>query len=173
MKTDYFIFLGLYFFGLIIRAVYEELKKKSRLDPTRKITFTVIFAAMCMMWASWFNMCPMDPFRFSVPFVIRWLGLGTFLAGLGLAIGAVIQLRGLENIDHLVTKGLFSKIRHPMYVGFILWIFGWAVYHGAVMSLCFGFAAVGNILYWQRLEERELESKYGEVYLKYRSETWL
>ncbi len=38
----------------------------------------------------------------------------------------MIQLKGLENINHLVTTGLFSKIRHPMYDGFILWILGWA-----------------------------------------------
>jgi protein-S-isoprenylcysteine O-methyltransferase Ste14 len=89
-----------------------------------------------------------------------------------LSIGALIQLRGLENINHLVTKGLFSKIRHPMYVGFILWIIGWAIYHGAVISLFVGFVAIGNILYWKRLEEKELESTYREVYLEYRKRTW-
>jgi protein-S-isoprenylcysteine O-methyltransferase Ste14 len=92
--------------------------------------------------------------------------------GLVLAIGATIHLRGIENIDNLKTKGLFSKIRHPMYLGFILWIFGWAIYHGAVLSLCLGFVAIANIFYWQRSEERELESKYGKVYLEYRHNTW-
>jgi len=73
------------------------------------------------------------------PGIVRWIGFAIFLAGLGLSIEAVIQLKGLENINHLVTTGLFSKIRHPMYDGFILWILGWAIYHGAVISLLVGF----------------------------------
>ena len=132
----------------------------------------IVFIAMCLMWASWFNMCSLDPFRISLLHIIKLFGFSVFLVGLILAIGALIQLRGLENINHLVTTGLFSRIRHPMYVGFILWIFGWAVYHGAILSLILGFVTIGNIIYWKRLEEKEMESNYGEVYLKYRKNTW-
>jgi len=172
MKTGYLVFVCLYFLGLIIRALYEQLKKNGRVDPKNKITFTIVFFAMCLLWASWFNMCPLDPLKLPLPHVARWIGFGTFLAGLGLAIGTVIQLRGVENINHLVTKGLFSKIRHPMYLGFILWIFGWAIYHGAVISLFVGFVVIGNIFYWKILEEKELEATYGEMYLEYRNRTW-
>ena len=59
-----------------------------------------------------------------------------------------------------------------MYVGFIFWIFGWAIYHGAAISLFVGLVAIVNILYWKTLEERELESIYGEIYLEYRKKTW-
>lgn len=48
--------------------------------------------------------------------------LGLTALALVLAIGGLVQLRGLENIDHLVTTGLYSRIRHPMYVGFILFL---------------------------------------------------
>jgi protein-S-isoprenylcysteine O-methyltransferase Ste14 len=172
MKTGYFVFVGLYFLGMIIRAVYEKLKKKGRVNPKNIITLAIVFLAMCLMWASWFNMCALDPIRITLPRVVGWIGFGIFLVGLVLAVGATIQLRGVENIDNLVTEGLFSKIRHPMYFGFILWIFGWAIYHGAVLSLFLGFVAIGNVFYWQRSEERELESKYGAVYLQYRKNTW-
>ena len=59
-----------------------------------------------------------------------------------------------------------------MYTGFVLWIFGWAIYHGAAISLIAGLVAVINILNWRKVEEDELESKYGETYLKYRNRTW-
>ena len=95
-----------------------------------------------------------------------------FLVGLGLEIGVLIQLRVVENINHLVTNGLFSKIRPPMYLGFNLWILGWAIYHGAVMSLILGFIAIDNIIYWKKLGELELESNYGESYLEYQKNTW-
>jgi len=172
MKTGYLVFVLLYFLGLMIRAVYEQLKKSARVDPTNRITFTIVFLGMCLLWASWFNMCPLDPIHLSLPSFAKWVGFFLFAAGLGLAIGTVIQLRGVENIDHLVTKGLFSKIRHPMYVGFIFWIFGWAIYHGALVSLFLGLVAIGNIFHWKRSEETELESVYGETYLEYRKRTW-
>jgi protein-S-isoprenylcysteine O-methyltransferase Ste14 len=172
MKTGYLVYAGLYFLGMIIRAVYEKLKEKGRVSPKNRVTLAIVFLAMCLMWASWFNMCPLDPLRVLLPPVVGWMGVGIFWVGLVLAIGAAIQLRGIENIDNLVTKGFFSKMRHPMYIGFILWIFGWAIYHGAVLSLVLGFVAIANIFYWQRSEERELESKYGKVYLEYRNTTW-
>jgi len=172
MKTAYVVFLGLYLGSLIIRTSYELLKKAGRMNPKSPIVFAVVFAVMCLMWASWFSLCPLDPFRLALPELARWTGLGAVILGLVLAIGGIVQLRGLENINHLVTTGLFSKLRHPIYTGFILWIFGWAVYHGAIFSLVIGFVGIGNILYWRRLEEDDLESWYGEDYRAYRQETW-
>jgi len=172
MNTDYYLFLSLYLGSLIIRTGYELLKKAGRVNPKSKIIFAIVFVVMCLMWASWFSLCPLDPFRFTLPNPVRWLGLGMWVIGLGLALGGFVQLRGLENIDHLVTTGLFSKFRHPMYTGFILWILGWAIYHGAVVSLVAGCVGIGNILYWRRLEEENLESWYGKDYLEYRQGTW-
>jgi protein-S-isoprenylcysteine O-methyltransferase Ste14 len=172
LKAGYLLFTGLYFLGMATRAIYEQLKKKDRINPENKITFAIVFLAMCLMWASWFNLCPLDPLQIALPQTARWIGFGIFLAGLGLAIGAVIQLRGVENIDHLVTNGLFSKLRHPMYLGFIFWVIGWVIYHGAVLSLFLGLIAIGNIIYWQRSEESELKSKYGETYLRYKKNKW-
>lgn len=172
MNTDYLVFLGLYVVSLMTRTSYELLKKAGRVNQKSKMLFAVIFVAMCLMWASWFRLCPLDPWLLTLPGIIRWMGLGILLVGGGLAIGAVVQLRGFEDIDHLVTTGLFSKIRHPMYAGFILWILGWGVYHGAVVSLVVGVVGIGNILYWQRLEEAALESRYGEDYRGYRKGTW-
>jgi protein-S-isoprenylcysteine O-methyltransferase Ste14 len=172
MEYEYLIFVGLHFLGLLIRAIYEQLKKSGRVSSRNRLVFAIILCAMCLMWASWFNMCPMDPYPFSFPSWVKWIGFGIFLLGLGLSLGALIQLKGVENISHFVTTGLFSRIRHPMYIGFILWILGWAVFHGALFSLLIGFVALGNVLYWIQNEDRELQLKYGEIYLKYRQGTW-
>lgn len=102
----------------------------------------------------------------------KWTGLTAFIDGLILAVGSVIQLRGLEDINHLVTTGLYLKIRHRMYVGFMLWIVGWALCHGAVVSLAIGIVGILSILYWQRPEERALEVQFGEAYRNYRDTTW-
>jgi protein-S-isoprenylcysteine O-methyltransferase Ste14 len=172
MNTNYLVFLGFYLGSLIIRTCYELLKKAGKVNPKSTTVFAVIFVVMCLMWVSWFNMGPLDPWRLALPSVVRWFGLSVVIVGMGLAVGALVQLRGLENIDHLVTAGLFSKLRHPMYTGFILWILGWAIFHGAVVSLVVGFVGIGNILYWRRLEDENLEEWYGESYREYRQRTW-
>ena len=172
MKPGYLIALGIYLACLAIRTGYEMLKKVGKVNPKSAILFTFILLTMCLLWISWFCMCPQDPLHITLPGVIRWIGLGILVAGLGLAIGALIQLKGVENIDHLVTTGLFARLRHPMYLGFILWIFGWAIYHGAGASLIAGFVGMGNIIYWRRLEEDHLERTYGDEYIAYRGRTW-
>ena len=172
-NAEYPLFLGLYLVCLTIRTTYELFKKAGRVNLKSKILFSAIFAAMCLLWVSWFMMCPIDPWPVRLPLAARWIGLVVFLAGWSLALGALIQLKGLEDIDHLVTTGLFSKLRHPMYTGFILWILGWGVYHGAGVSLTVGLLGIANILYWRRLEEAALESRYGDLYREYRKGTWL
>jgi len=172
MNADYGIFLTLYLTGIVIRASYELLKKAGRVNPEDRVLFTVVLLAMLALWISWFSMCPLDPWRITLADTFRWIGLGVLIVGWGLAIGALIQLRGVENIDHLVTTGFFSRLRHPMYTGFILWILGWATYHGAVVSLFFGLLGIGNILFWRRVEEEKLESRYGADYREYRKRTW-
>lgn len=172
MNNDFYLFLGLFLVGLTIRNIYELLKKAQRITADNKVAFTVVFAAMGLMWASWFIMCPLDPTHLSLPEGVRWVGLAMLILGLGLSIGALVQLKGVENIKRLVTTGLFSKLRHPMYVGFILWICGWSIYQGAALSLIPGFLGIGSILYWRRLEEHDLESRYGEDYRQYRARSW-
>jgi protein-S-isoprenylcysteine O-methyltransferase Ste14 len=172
MRSVYPVSLSLCVAGVVIRTGYELLKKAGRVDTRNKVVFSVVFVGMVLMLTSWFIMGPSDPWRVGLPAVVRWLGLGASVAGLSIALGGWIQLRGLENIDHLVTSGLFSKIRHPMYTGFILWIAGWIIFYGAAVSVVVGLVCVGNILYWRRFEEEKLASDYGEDYRRYRAQTW-
>jgi len=172
MDNAYLLVAGLCLIGLAIRSSYELLKKAGKVDTKNTPIFAVVFLAMCVMLASWPALCPRDPWRIAFPGIVRWIGLGAVTAALALAVGGLVQLRGLENIDHLVTTGLFSRIRHPMYAGFILWIAGWVMRYGAVVSFAVGVVCVANILFWRRLEEDALESHYGEDYRRYRSGTW-
>jgi protein-S-isoprenylcysteine O-methyltransferase Ste14 len=107
-----------------------------------------------------------------VPDALRWAGLALVVVGWLLALGALAQLRGVENIDHLVTTGLFSRLRHPMYMGFVLWILGWAMFHGAAASLLPGLLGIMNVQHWRHLEDAKLETAYGETYRAYRDSTW-
>jgi protein-S-isoprenylcysteine O-methyltransferase Ste14 len=67
---------------------------------------------------------------------------------------------------------LFTKIRHPMYVGFIAWILGWSIFHSAIISLAIGLIGIVSVLWWRRLEEARLEVQFGASYQQYRLTTW-
>jgi protein-S-isoprenylcysteine O-methyltransferase Ste14 len=172
MKTSYLVGLGMCVLGLVIRTGYELLKKAGKVNTENPLIFAVVFVAMGLMLGSWPIMCSSDPIRLHLPGALHLLGLYVWIIGSGLALAALIQLRGVENIDHLITSGLFSKFRHPMYLGFIFWITGWVIYSGAVVSLVVGFIGIGNILFWRRLEEEKLIDCYGEAYQKYSQGTW-
>ncbi len=74
---------------------------------------------------------------------------------------------------HLVTSGLYSKIRHPIYLfGTMAFLFvvlalqGWpALLIWAIVILIQVFRA--------RREERLLQATFGEEYTAYRNRTWL
>jgi protein-S-isoprenylcysteine O-methyltransferase Ste14 len=172
MDIRYFVFIVLFLLSLAIRSSYELLKEAGKINPESKIVFGFIFATMCALWVSWFALCPLDPFQVNLPDAVRWSGLALFVVGMILAFGALLQLKGLENIDHLITTGLFKRVRHPMYTGFGLWILGWSIYHGAIASLAVGLIGIANILFWRRLEDARLEARYGDTYRQYRSKTW-
>ncbi len=172
MNTAYPVYLGMCLTGMAVRIIYELLKISGRVNQNNKAAVAIVFLAMCMMLSSWCFMCPLDPWRTGLPLIVKLSGLGMLITGLGIALGGLIQLKGVENIDHLVTGGIFSRIRHPMYAGFILWILGWIIFYGAAASLIAALVCIGFILYLRRIEEEDLLSAYGQAYLTYRAKTW-
>jgi protein-S-isoprenylcysteine O-methyltransferase Ste14 len=172
MSGTYLVVAGLCLIALAVRTGYELLKKRGRVDTKNKANVAAVFVAMCVMLGSWPGMTLVAPAHADLPWFVRWLGFGSVAAGLFLAVGGLVQLRGLENIDHLVTTGLYARLRHPMYTGFILWIVGWALASGTVASFAIGIVCIANVLYWRWLEEGALRSQHGENYRTYCQRTW-
>ena len=166
------LFAGLFLGGCLARTAYEELKRRKRLKSGNRIAYLSTFVAMIAMWVGWFNMPVNDPWPVALPDALPTLG--AVLPGVGyvLVIGGVIQLRGVENIPRLVTGGLFAKLRHPMYTGFICWIAGESLRCGAWLSCVVGCVAIVQILYWRTLEEAFLMTIRPAEYAAYRANTW-
>jgi hypothetical protein len=59
-----------------------------------------------------------------------------------------------------------------MYLGFMLWIIGWPLYHQALVSLPVGLPGLMAILGWRQNEERERLDRYGREYQDYRDRTF-
>lgn len=124
------------------------------------------------MLCSWIFLGHFDPVPLPIPTPIKWSGLLLVLLAAVLALLGVLRLRGLENIKQLATDGIYSKLRHPMYGGFILWVIGWTIYHGSGVSIAVALVCIADILLWRTFEEADLQRKYGEAYVKYKKETW-
>jgi protein-S-isoprenylcysteine O-methyltransferase Ste14 len=155
----------------VVRSVYEILKYKKLLKPGR-LSFAIIFANMALLWISWFVLCSFDPFRMEPGRIVRFSGILLVSAGIFAFITALLTIKTLESYaGDLITTGIYSKIRHPMYLGFILWCIGFPVIQGAVFSFFLAFLFMANILFWRHLEEIELEERFSS-YIGYRKKTF-
>lgn len=72
----------------------------------------------------------------------------------------------------LVTRGLYSKIRNPIYVFSASWIAGLALALGHPGALLLVIPLIPMQTDRARREARVLEENFGEAYREYRRKTW-
>jgi len=88
-----------------------------------------------------------------------------------LQLGTAFSFR--PEARQLVTSGLYSKLRHPVYV------FGTLAALGSLLALqvwpllALGVALIPITLLRARREERVLAAAFGAQYERYRERTWL
>lgn len=154
----------------IIRSIYEILKHKKVLEAS-KLSFVIMFINMLILWGSWVFLCSLDYYKITLPVIIRYLGLALWCLGILTFLMGLFTIKTLESYEgNLITKGIYSKIRHPMYLGFILWLIGFPIFFGTLFSFILSFFFIGNILFWRYLEENELEERFS-TYKDYRKST--
>ncbi|HZR58577.1 MAG TPA: isoprenylcysteine carboxylmethyltransferase family protein [Terriglobales bacterium] len=84
------------------------------------------------------------------------------------------QLGGLPEIlsghheQRLVTSGIRSRVRHPIYLAHFCEMLAWSI--GTGLLVCYGLTAfavvTGAVMI--RMEDAELEQRFGEEYRRYR-----
>ena len=154
----------------IIRFMYEILKDK-KIIKANQFTLLIIFTSMALLWVSWFVLCFNDIHRIVLSDIIRYVGLSLVGIGLVVFLMALFTIKTFESYEgDLITKGIFSKIRHPMYLGFILWLIGMPIYCGALYAFILAFAFIANVLFWRYLEEKELVERFSS-YMDYKKTT--
>jgi methanethiol S-methyltransferase len=79
-----------------------------------------------------------------------------------------VELRPKEHPEKLVTTGLHSQMRHPIYVAHLANFAGCTVGSGLVVAyVLFGFSLVLTFPLMIWLEERELAIRFGASYREY------
>lgn len=85
------------------------------------------------------------------------------------------QLGGLPEIlpDHqqqqLVTTGIRAHVRHPVYLGHLCEMLAWSLGSGLVVCWALTALAIATGAVMIKLEDKELENRFGEPYRRYRS----
>jgi protein-S-isoprenylcysteine O-methyltransferase Ste14 len=72
-----------------------------------------------------------------------------------------------EKIEKLVTEGLYSRIRHPLYLGLILIYFGFAFAWGIIWILAPTIIFIALIILTAIREEEVMKGKFGREYEEY------
>ena len=99
-------------------------------------------------------------------------GLGIYRrsgAGFSAAqLGGLPELIGGHREQRLATSGIRARVRHPIYLAHLCEMLAWSL--GTGLWVCYGlttFAVItGAVMI--RLEDRELEQRFGEEYRDYR-----
>lgn len=124
--------------------------------------------------------CPAAKLNFLLPFTpLRYLCVALIAAALAVRLTAAAQLGasfsrnvGVRDGARLVTRGIYSKVRHPGYLAELLAFAGIAVAfnHPFTSSASF-LLPLAAFLYRIRLEERALKAGYGKEYEEYAGRT--
>jgi protein-S-isoprenylcysteine O-methyltransferase Ste14 len=105
-----------------------------------------------------------------------YVGMSLGVIGLALWATARIQLGKSFSVTAqarvLVTTGLYSKIRNPIYffagvgyAGFMIALGNWYAFSGFLGYFIFQFLRARN-------ESKVLEAAFGDDYRRYRAQTW-
>jgi protein-S-isoprenylcysteine O-methyltransferase Ste14 len=74
--------------------------------------------------------------------------------------------------SNLVTSGLYSRIRNPIYVFSALFILGIIIWSGRPLYLLIFAVLVPMQVVRSRKESAVLEAEFGEEYREYKQKTW-
>jgi len=122
------------------------------------------------------------PWRYSRLYWTPWPALPAtvlFVTGLGLYAEAgrmftARQLSGFPEVlsgqgeQRLVTSGIRSRIRHPIYLAHLCEMLAWSV--GTGLAVCYGLTAFAVLTGWIMIstEDTELEARFGAEYIAYK-----
>ncbi|MNZ35399.1 Isoprenylcysteine carboxyl methyltransferase (ICMT) family protein [compost metagenome] len=109
---------------------------------------------------------------------MRWFGVLLFAVGCVLRLWPVFVLgdrfSGLVAIQpghRLVTSGLYSRIRHPSYLGLLIGSFGWVLAFRSGVGVLLTLLIIPPLVARIRSEEALLRSQFGAEYAAYCART--
>ena len=167
--------------ALYIRVAFMMLigeREAAKSSLADKLLVLLIVASMVAPLA--YILTPfLDFANYSLPDMFAWIGIFLIAASLLLLwrshadLGANFALTpGVQGEQSLIKKGVYRRVRHPMYTSLWLWAFSMPLLlhnliAGAIFLAVFGTFYVARV----PLEEAHMAKKFGDEYEEYMQET--
>ncbi len=141
--------------------------KKSKIVATTVIIFGFVGYGFMIYF---------DPIEFGLSKSIT-LTLGSLFIITGFimfmsTLSSSIAQKGFVERELLYTKGIYSKIRNPMYLGFMLLHIGIPLAFNSLLTFISAIIWIPVLFSWKRAEEKDLEKRFGTEYLEYKKRTF-
>ena len=89
-----------------------------------------------------------------------------------LTLSSPIAQKGFVERELLYTKGVYSRIRNPMYLSAMLFHVGVPLVFNSLLTFISAIIWIPIHFSWKRAEEKDLEKRFGEEYLEYKKRTF-
>ena len=160
------------FNGYATRFAIHFYQHRKRADlPQRFYKYSLVIVFLGYLgWGFWSGN---DPVKMSIHSSLS-LPLGIVLAVIGFGLFGYSEMKkgSVGEEKELVTTGIYSKLRHPMYVGIILFHIGIPLIFKSFVALLSTVLWAAIIFAWKVFEEKNLERQFGEKYVEYKKQTW-
>ncbi|MCL9770530.1 isoprenylcysteine carboxylmethyltransferase family protein [Flavobacterium sp. HXWNR69] len=112
--------------------------------------------------------------KLELPLLVQYFGLVVAFIGCLISIVSVVQLNTNltvfptpKSASFLITSGLYSFSRHPIYSGLILFTFGYSVYQSSIYKFIISLVLLILFYFKTQYEESQLQTKFHD-YLEYK-----
>jgi methanethiol S-methyltransferase len=180
------VFAWLVYYSLHSALLHERIQEKfTQWIPQMKNKYRLWYNGFSVAFLipvifTYYNTPNDDLSDFENPFL-------TFMSVLVVGGGLYIMLKSLQALninefigleeggneggkEELQTEGLYELVRHPMYFGMLLFLFGAMMYNPSSRFLLTAVISALYIFVGARFEEKKLVKKFGKAYQKYQSE---
>ena len=135
---------------------------------------TLLFAFLAMGYWDWlyFLISPelIQPFLFGSGIVLIVIGgYVSNLAAKVISVSTVADMR-TDRKAELIKDGIYSKLRHPLYLATILMLFGLILLYPFGNVIIFSLGLIIYTIIGAYLEERKLIVHYGQDYIDYKKQ---
>jgi len=133
---------------------------------------TLLIAFLSMNFWDWIYFITqptlIQPLLFTIGIVLGLAGaILAMMASRVISVSTVADMR-TDRKAELVTDGIYSKVRHPLYLATVLVLFALAFIYPFPAVIVFAISMIGYTMIGAYFEERKLVKHYGDEYLEYK-----
>lgn len=183
MNQAHWLLIVLWTCYCILHSFLAGINVKNRIQKTMGIYFKYyrpaysIFAAVTLVLILWFQYSMPSPHLYYTNIFLFFLGSAIALEGIIIMLICIrkyfYELSGLQALQHsqvhntLQQSGLHKHVRHPLYLGTLMFIWGLFFIFPLLSNLFAAIIITVYVLFGIRLEEKKLYLEYGESYKEY------